>query len=249
MKKNNIENHDEFQELLDRIIKFTFVYSTVFSVLIYLFALSISRLDSEHFFNSFLVGEIDTWILFAGAILGGSLTVFGVVFSIIFNMKIRKRDEAEIRRSDVTKNRPYIICESFTTVFSLSNVLVAEVVLRNLTDIHIRELSISDQSSIQIRELDYKQDGTIKCNETQFIAGSSMITLQITIEFPDFEKAGNYLFQTQLVFNYKNLTGNHSFTHIVKTVGDISLSIDSKNEINLLQNKSVGVDNIFYWNT
>jgi hypothetical protein len=221
-KKNN--NTDEFQDFLDKILNFTFWYTVSSIVLIYLGSLSLSRVPLDAPLRSFFVGDVNTWIIFFGTILGGSLTVFGVLYTIVFNLKIKKKEELTRKKNEVTKNRPYIVCDMLKLTQSDQHTVQGTLIFKNISHNPARNLCLDEnKSSVNISGIDIRTNISFMCQSIQFIGDNNAQEAFFYIDFPVAECKAPLHCHVHFEFNYLDLVGENIFSHTVLLDGSIDL--------------------------
>lgn len=239
---------NENQAFVYKIIKFTITSSFLFTSLIIIILLLLNTLPKEHILRNLNIGSRNTWITYLGTIFGGSLTLFGVAYSILYNLKQREIDKIESKRIELTKNRPYIYIESFETVYCISNILVVELAIRNISNTPVREFSIdNDKSYVFIKELGYKQNGNFTLNENQLILANELAKIQLVIQIPEPHDEGEYRFETDIIFTYKDITGQYLFSHGLTTIGEVQFLIHSDESLDIRFAKHESVQNKYFW--
>lgn len=246
--KRNEERFIDYQKFLDKILWFTLIYMLIIPIAVYLLVLGFSNLPNNQFFNTLIVSNSETWILFFGALFGGSLTVFGVLFSIVFSIKLKKDEKLEEEVLELTKNRPYIYAESISKFFALANILYADIKIRNLTATPIRELTVkSINSKVYTSEIDYEFSNSIDSDILQFIPEKDFDSLRIKAILPEISKEGDYSLKLAILLQFHNLTGELIFTHTVYAHGNVKIRMDERNAFNITEFDFSELYNEFNW--
>lgn len=239
---------NENQAFVYNIIKFTFTSCILFTLLIITIILLLNTLPKEHILRNLNIGSRNTWITYLGTIFGGSLTLFGVAYSIHHNLKQRELDQEEAKKIELTKNRPYIVAESIKQYLALSNLLITDIMFRNLTATPIRELSVQSLNcKVSISALDYEFSNTIYSDSLQFIPEKASEPLRIKIELPSISKEGDFSLMLTVQLQFYNLTGEHKFIHVIYAYGNLRIRLDDSGKFNIIGSDFTEIYNEFKW--
>ncbi len=137
---------------LKNILRITFIYVVCSTVLVYIIVYVIGHWLPEDLFNIVQVGNSQSWIGFAGSILGGSMTMFAVVFTIRFEGNKRKEQKKnEDLRDKEKKASIYLPILEFETTGETSFDSL-ELYLESVTNMPIRNFELV----------------SVKCNNTLY---------------------------------------------------------------------------------
>lgn len=135
-KKPKLINSDYYQnKVLDRIFNFGIIVLVASPIIIYLLTLAFSA------YPDILIksGSKDTWIGFAGSVIGGSMTVFVIIFTLRNEQNSRRaqKHEAKLERIKALMPIPNIrpICDKSQKVGIKNGFLEFE--LQNITKNHM----------------------------------------------------------------------------------------------------------------
>ena len=183
-------------EAIDRVISFTMLIVFASPILAYMFVIVASKLP-ELFIR---FGSKDAWIGFLGSIIGGSMTMFAVAFTIIDQNNKRDQDEAKRKAvqderdkkdEDILKHQimPIPTIEFVQDVGSINtemNYLVGFNLSNHssnavfVSSISIKKISysksyVADKESVEIKDAEIMNAGEI------VIAGNHSTNIPITI--------------------------------------------------------------------
>lgn len=258
--KTNEDDKEEKSSTLDFIAQLCFVLSITIGIIIITYSLGINFqfIDKDLTQNStgfHLLGTADGWLSFIGALIGGILTMLGVIITLNYQEKIRKKQEILRNNERLEENRikylPYFtlshsntyIC-SFSNipklevfnVFSFDNAINFEENKDSVLYIHVK--NASDNPAIDLKfigsELSIKtpfDEGVIYHKNTDLNTFAHFVPakdhIPIAINVPDIRGPEKILIQ--LLFN---LEYSDNFGHYYEQAGNLMIFLSFEREIN-----------------
>ncbi|MEA4821895.1 MAG: hypothetical protein VB122_06715 [Erysipelotrichales bacterium] len=258
--KTNKDDKSEKSSTLDFIAQLCFILSITIGIIIITYSLGINLqfIDKDLTQNStgfHLLGTADGWLSFIGALIGGILTMLGVILTLNYQERIRKKQEILRNSERLEENRikylPYFtLSHSNTYICSFSNIPKLEVFnvfsFDNSTNfeqnkdsvLYIHVKNASDNPAIDLkfigRELSIKNsdDGRIIYHKNtdldtfaHFVPAKDHIPIAINV--PDIK--GPETIVIQLLFN---LEYSDNFGHYYEQPGNLMIFLSFERDIN-----------------
>lgn len=238
-----------YKKLFEGFIGFTLFYIAFITIFIYQTALLFSKLPNDHFLRLFFVSNTDTWILFFGSMFGGSLTLFGVLFTLIYDLKLKKEERLAQEKIEVTKNRPYIICEDIKFIDNESSEIFGVLIIKNLSNNPVRELQVNrEKSFVDISSVNDRSLINYQINNHQFIGEKDKCEVLFNIAFPISTPQDDVSCHIHIEFEYYDLSGNYCFSHVVILDGNVDIALDQNNNLRFYYyNHNFDIFNNFSW--
>lgn len=251
MNEKRNERFEEYQKYLDKILRFTIFYMLGVAVFVNLLVFSLSRISPNQFPRTVIIGSSDTWIMFFGALFGGSLTVFGVLFSIIFSLKLKREEQLESDVLEITKNRPYIICDDFRFDYRDENDEInGFLFFKNLSKNSVRDLEIDHEMSfVNLEGVEYSSSNFFRVASHQFIGESDSCEVFFHVKFPLTIVGHDLHCHMHFEIKYHDLTGLNTFSHTLLLDGTLDIVEDENQNLKInYYRDSFNTINIFNWN-
>lgn len=228
----------KWTDVTDRLLDFALLVVAGSPAIVYILLVSIDGLIKAYPQYVIVQGEKGDWIGFAGALIGGALTLIAIIFTFQFE---KEKNEKE----SITKLRPYVVCESITEslIPTFANEFRFNLVFRNLGITPAREFKLQkDESCVNVNQECVSK--SIFVERIDFLEASKDISCSCSIDHYPIELSEEYHFHMYLDFLYSDLPAEHHYIHNVRIDGMLYVDHENSYRIDI---ESAGVINEFVW--
>lgn len=143
---NLSEEQIEIKNEIDRSFNLTLFILLLSPILVYLIILAIYSVVVTNSLFGFIQGSRDAWIGFAGSLIGGSMTMFAVIFTMQHDRKLRKQDY-------IHKVRPFLVFELVVKNNYIRELEFHDLDLLDSIDVSVRNVSENILKDFRIIEI------------------------------------------------------------------------------------------------
>lgn len=215
-KKNNEETinsnkqaSESINDELDRVLKLTMFVLVVSPILVYLIITFFDLIVRGNDLYDFVQGDRNTWIGFAGSLIGGAMTMMALLFTIRFEEKKRKADkEANDLLYKEDKASSYLPIFEIKSINKVSGKL--ELKISSITEKPLRDFALVDQEFGDNTLVNF----LFTLEDVPLIANRGEYSVFLDVIYGNLPKESSSIpFLTKLYFQYSDALLVKRYTH------------------------------------